>query len=425
MSGLAVVTAARRYRALLISPGVVRVALPSLIGRMPYGMTTLLFVLAVQHGTGSYTVAGLATAAHSGLTALTAPWLGRMADRGHAAVVLASTGVLYATLLCALVVALSMHAPVLVILMIAGLSGALNPPIGAVTRVVLPGLAPNQADTAYALDTIFVELTFVTGPMLIALIMWMSGPYAAVVVTAALAAIGSVALATAPGLRDRYRSAVATPLRRGERKARLLTASIITVLVVGALESAAYGVIEVAIPAYASELGAASASGAIVAAWSCGSIIGGIWFSGMNPSLSKPKLFALLMTLNTVGFASIMLASGVTSLAALLLLGGLVIAPTTTIECAIVTSLAPIGRTTEAFTWTGTGIYVGFAAGTAISGFVVGRGAGLITTAIIATSLVAVGALLAVTMNRRIGRDCVVSQPVEDTRPRNALPYAG
>ncbi|MBB5870172.1 MFS family permease [Allocatelliglobosispora scoriae] len=425
MSGLAVVTAARRYRALLVMPGVVRVALPSFIGRMPYGMTTLLFVLAVEHGTGSFTVAGLATGAHAALTAVTAPWLGRLADRGHAAVVLASTGIAYAAMLTALIGALWLHAPVAVILLIAGVSGALNPPIGAVTRVVLPGLAPKQADTAYALDTIFVELTFVVGPMLIALITWLSGPYAAVIFTGMLSAGGAVALATAPGLRDRYRGIVTVPLARGERRAKLLTASIVTVLIVGALESAAYGVIEVAIPAYASELGSPSASGAIVAAWSSGSIIGGIWFSGLNPTMRKAKLFALLMTLNTVGFASIMLASGVTSLAALLLLGGLVIAPTTTIECALVTALAPHGRTTEAFTWTGTGIFVGFAAGTSVSGFVVGQGGGLLTTAIIATALVGVGALLATVMSRRISGDCAVSQPVEDIGAVDGIPYAG
>ena len=36
MSGLAVVTAARRYRALLIVPGVKRITVPSVIGRLPY-----------------------------------------------------------------------------------------------------------------------------------------------------------------------------------------------------------------------------------------------------------------------------------------------------------------------------------------------------------------------------------------------------
>lgn len=424
MSGLAVVTAARRYRALLVVPGVVRVAVPSFIGRMPYGMTTLLFVLAVHLGTGSYAVAGLATAAHSGLTALTAPWLGRLADAGHAAVVLCCSGLAYAALLCGLVGALRWHAPVVVIVGLAGLSGMVNPPIAAVTRVVLPRLAPNQADTAYALDTIFMELTFILGPMLIALITWLSDPYAAVVVTALLAAGGSVALATAPGLRERYQAAAAR--REGHApRGRLLTAGIVTVLVVGALESAAYGVIEVAIPAYASGLGAASASGALVAAWSGGSIIGGIWFSGMNPRAGKAKLLAVLMTLNAVGFASIMLAGGVTSLGVLLFLGGLVIAPTTTVECAIVTALAPAGRTIEAFTWTATGVYVGFAAGTAISGFVVGHGAGLVTTAVIATGLVATGALLAIGMRRRITRDCAAGQPAGDTRALDALPYAG
>src|SRR6185369_16664757 len=128
MSGLAVVTAARRYRALLIVPGVKRVTVPSVIGRLPYGMITLLFVLAVHHGTGSYAVAGLATAVNSALAAVTSPWLGRLADRGRAPEVLAITGIGNGLLLCGLVFVLMSGAPVWSILAVAGLAGALNPP---------------------------------------------------------------------------------------------------------------------------------------------------------------------------------------------------------------------------------------------------------------------------------------------------------
>ncbi|MFD0596524.1 hypothetical protein ACFQZ4_33320 [Catellatospora coxensis] len=125
----------------MASPGVARVALPSLIGRLPYGMATLVFILAVQHGTGSYAVAGIATGAHSAITAFTSPWLGRLCDRGHAVAVLRVTGVLYALLLTGMVAALWTHQPVALIIGLAALAGAANPPVGAVTRVVLPGLA--------------------------------------------------------------------------------------------------------------------------------------------------------------------------------------------------------------------------------------------------------------------------------------------
>lgn len=426
MSGLAVVTAARRYRALIASPGVARVALPSLIGRLPYGMATLVFILAVQHGTGSYAVAGIATGAHSAITAFTSPWLGRLCDRGHAVAVLRVTGLLYALLLSGMVVALWTHQPVALIIGLAALAGAANPPVGAVTRVVLPGLAPEHVQTAYAFDAITVELTYVLGPMLIALVTAATNPYAAVVLTALLAAAGSLGLAAAPGLTARYREVrtaslaaaaateaavdagvarTAAAVKRALRAGRLMKLSMVLVLVVGALEAAAYGVMEVAIPKYAADLGAPQAAGAVVAAWSAGSIVGGIWFSGMNPKLSQPKLFALLLCLNTVGFGAMLLAFGLPSLAVILFLGGMVISPTTAVECALVTRIAPAGRSTEAFTWVGTGIYVGFAAGSSISGLLINEGTSLTTIILIATAMVGVGALLATAGRRRIAAD--------------------
>ncbi|MEU8002315.1 MFS transporter [Catellatospora sp. NPDC049111] len=423
MSGLAVVTAARRYRALMASPGVARVALPSLIGRLPYGMATLVFILAVQHGTGSYAVAGIATGAHSAITAFTSPWLGRLCDRGHAVAVLRITGVLYALLLTGMVAALWTHQPVALIIGLAALAGAANPPVGAVTRVVLPGLAPAHVQTAYAFDAITVELTYVLGPMLIALVTAATNPYVAVIVTALLATVGSLGLAAAPGLTARYREVRTAALAaaattsdlssaartRALRANRLMRLSLVVVLVVGALEAAAYGVMEVAIPKYAADLGAPQAAGAVVAAWSAGSIVGGVWFSGMNPKLGQAKLFALLLCLNTLGFGAMLLAYGLPSLALILFLGGMVISPTTAVECALVTRIAPAGRSTEAFTWVGTGIYVGFAAGSSISGLIINQGTSLSVVILIATAMVATGALLAIAASRRIAADAAAN----------------
>jgi MFS family permease len=396
MSGLAVVTAARRYRALLIVPGVKRVAVPSVIGRLPYGMITLLFVIAVHHGTGSYAVAGLATAVNSALTAVTAPWLGRLADRGRAPQVLAVTGLANGILLCAMVFALMSQAPVGAILAIAGLAGAANPPIGAVTRVVLPRVAPHLAGTAYALDTILVELTYVLGPALIAAIAAVSGPYAAVFVTAFMSAAGSVGLASAPAAR--YNASSESTTESSVSRTRMFSFTLAGLILAGVFEAAAYGVMEVAIPAYANDLGQPGGAGAVIAAWSAGSIIGGVWFSGRSDKAlgrSQWRVFAVLCTLNAIGFAAIMLSTGLLSLGLILLVGGLVIAPVTTIEIALVALLVPAARRTEAFTWTSTGVFVGYSGGAALAGAIAADGGGLTASALAATALVTLGAVLA------------------------------
>jgi MFS family permease len=409
-------TAVRRHRALFATPGVARVMLPSLLGRLPIGMSTLLFVLVVAAGTGSYAAGGLAAAANSALTAVTAPTLGRWADRGRAVAVLTATCLAQAGLFIALVLALRADVPVALVITLAGLAGAVNPPIGAVTRVVLPRLAPDPqaVQTAYALDAISVELTFVVGPMVVGLIAAVTNPYVATLVAAILTVTGALALATAPGLRAAYERSTVRPAPTRRRRSPLRTPGMVVVLLVAGLQSAAYGVLEVAIPAHAEHLGRPEAAGPVVAAWSAGSIVGGLWYSGQTWRTPPARQYAVLMCANTVGFGSVLLATGLPSLGVLLFLAGLVISPTTAVEYALVTALAPGDTATEAFTWAGTAVYLGFAAGSAVAGTalssMLGTGRGLLIAGLVAVSFVLVGAVLAVAFQRRIAPDRSLSQ---------------
>lgn len=189
---------------------------------------------------------------------------------------------------------------------------------------------------------------------------------------------------------------------------------MIVVLAVAGLEAAAYGVLEVAIPAHAGHLGQPDSAGVLVAVWSAGSIIGGLWYSGQTFRIPPNRQYAILMCANLLGFGSLLLATGLPSLGVLLFLAGLVISPTTAVEYALVTALAPKGAETEAFTWAGTAVYLGFAAGSALAGSVLSStlatARGLTVSTVVATALVLVGAALTVAYRRRLATDCSVSQ---------------
>ncbi|GIF66820.1 MFS transporter [Asanoa ishikariensis] len=387
--------ALRRYRDLLRTPGVVRIAVPSLVGRLPIGMLTLLFVLVVAAGTGSYGAAGLATAANSALTALVGPVLGRLADRGWAVGVLVWCGVVQAALLVALVLALRAGAPAWTAILLAGLAGAVNPPIDPVTRAVLPRIAPKHVHTAFALDAIAIELTYVVGPALVGLITALADAYAATLVAAAVTVAGSIGLATAPPVRRGWPAPPAT--RR--RVSPVRSSGMLVVLAVAGLASVAYGLMEVAIPAHAAMEGHADQAGLLVAVWSAGSIAGGLWYAGRTFRTPPWRQYGILMLGNVVGFGVILLQQNLWSLAVLLLFAGLFIAPTTTLEFTLVAQLTPDESRAEAFTWANTAVYLGFAAGSALAGTalepVLGTPDGLLVAGACAVGVVAVGALVA------------------------------
>jgi MFS family permease len=401
-----VLTAARRYRALFATPGAARVLLPSIVGRLPMGMSTLLFVLLVHQGTGSYPVAGLATAANAALMAVSGPLLGRLADAGRAATALAVAGVAQAIILIGLVASLRAGAGPVVAIALAGLAGAANPPIGAVTRVLLPRLTARGelSHAAYAFDAIVVELTFVIGPMLVAAVTAATDAYVAAVLTAVFTAVGALGLATAPLVRAAYPQPTATaPTKRG---GALSLPGIRIVLLVGGMQAVAYGVLEVAIPAFAADRGAADLAGLVVAVWSVGSITGGLWYSGRSPAMSLSRQYLLLMGLNAIGFALVMLATGLLGLAAALFVGGLVVSPVTAVEMALVTRLAPAHARTEAFTWSTTAVCVGYAVGGAIAGGVAALSPSgpdaLRLAALTATAFVIVGTVVAALCQRSV-----------------------
>jgi MFS family permease len=386
--------AARRYHALFTAPGVRNVFAASIVGRLPVGMAMLLFVLVVHAGTGSYAVAGLAAAANSAATALFGPTMGRLADRGHTALLLVVTGLAQGASLVALVFALRGHLDASVIVAIAAVTGAVNPPIAAVTRTVLPRLAPDEESkqTAFALDAVLVETTFVVGPAIIVAIQSFSDAYAATLFAAALNVVGSLWLAAAPSVRHGY--VVDAPPRHANRWRRIIgplaSRGLRVVLVVSILEAAAFGVLEVAIPAYTNAIGRSELGGLLYAVWSGGSIIGGLWFGGQDFTAPLHRQYLILMCLNLLGFSGVLLAGGPASLAILLFLAGLAISPTTAVEAALVADLSPEEARTEAFTWSGTAIYLGFALGSGLAAVALSGSLGT-TSALTSATLLAVG----------------------------------
>jgi hypothetical protein len=112
------------------------------------------------------------------------------------------------------------------------------------------------------------------------------------------------------------------------------------------------------------------------------------------------------MCLNVVGFASILLGTGLWSLAAVLLFAGVFIAPLTAVEFLLITQLAPRGTETEAFTWANAAVYLGFAAGSAVAGTalapVLGTASGLTTSVLVTVGVVGAGAVLAVALRGRL-----------------------
>jgi hypothetical protein len=223
-----------------------------------------------------------------------------------------------------------------------------------------------QRETAYAMVSIVFEFAVVTAPALVAAIVAVSSPQVAVLAAAALGAGASIAFTTTPVSR-RWRG---TPHEVGWL-GPLGAPGMRTVFGVLVAFGAAVGIVQVAVPAFAADRGSAATGGVLLAALSAGSLVGGLVYGARSWPGSAPRRLALLLLGLGVAFALLAVAGTQIGLAALLVLSGLLLAPTTVIGSTLLDTVAPAGTVTEAFTVMVMAIVVGTAVGNAAGGSIV------------------------------------------------------
>jgi MFS family permease len=383
-----------RYAELLRAPGVLRLVVFAIGGRVPQGMLALAFVLLMRDTGHSYAEAGVVEATHALALAATAPLLGRLVDRLGPRAVMLPLGVLFPLALVVFTAAADRGAGVVVLAPLSAVTGALLPPLGASMRALWPRLvpAPELRRAAYGLEASLQEIIFVCGPLLAAVIGGAS-PAAAVLAAAALSGVGTVGFALSP-------SPPVAPDEAAERaptRAGALAAPGVRVVLLVALGmGASFGIVEVAAPAFAEEHGALRSEGGIaLAAFALGSLVGGLWAgSRRDGRAASSRLAVALVAYAAAMFLPGAVAGSLAVLAALLAVAGFNIAPAFAAAYGLLDALAPPGTATEAFAWISTAVVAGVAAGSAAGGAIV-EGAGSSSAFLVAAGCAATGAAVA------------------------------
>jgi MFS family permease len=362
------------YTRILRSPGVAIVVFATLIGRMPIGISGLAILLFVREVTGSFASAGLCAGALALGSAIGAPLEGRLIDRRGVQTLL-PLAVVHAAGLLAVLAAGEAAAPTPVLAGASLLAGIATPPVSSVLRSRWPFLLAEQPElipSAYALDSVMIELIFVIGPLVTTLVVTTVGAQYALVVSAACALAGvMLMLAALRGRPGPQRTADgARALGLGALAAPGLRTLVLASLPLGFT----LGTIEVVIPAFSAQEGARELAGVLLAVWSAASGVGGLAWGVLGsrvPLIEAHLRFAWLLPLALV---PMLLAGSPLAMAPLVILAGLPIAPLIASRNQLVEHVAPAGTATEAFTWPLTALVGGVALGAATAGTVIEAG---------------------------------------------------
>ena len=355
-----------RYAALLALPHLKATIIASVIGRLPIGIAGLAILLLAQSASGSFARAGATTGCYVAGLATVAPLLGRLIDRRGPRAVLLICGGVYPVALCALVASLLASAPTWVSLPIAAAAGASYPPITVCMRTFLKRRLGDDAllATAYSLESVLIETIFIVGPMLVAGFVAAASAAWAVAFAAACGALGTILFLRSPPFSD-WRI---EPLRSAGLFGPLSEPGFLRLLGVILCYSTAFGLVEIGVTAFAAEAGAPALAGVMLGLMSIGSVAGGLIYGSRGWHLPLGRQFALTLAVMGIGIGPLTLVANPWLFAVLAVLAGVVMAPALTIQSMLVARTARGEHSTEAFTWSATGLLAGFGLGLAVGG---------------------------------------------------------
>jgi MFS family permease len=246
--------------------------------------------------------------------------------------------------------------------------------------------------SAFALDSVLTETIFIAGPLLTALLVATISPGAALVLSAAAVTSGVVVFLAALPPAEEPDVDAASPGRLGALRAPGIQTLVLSMLPMGF----AFGALEVALPAFATNRGRPELAGVLVAIWSVGSAAGGLVYGARTRRLPLNSVHLRVALMLPLTFVPLVLGGTPATMALLVIPAGVFIAPLIATRNELAGRVAPPGSMTEALTWPLTALVGGVSLGAAAAGELV-EASGWRAAVLLAVAAACVGAIVALT----------------------------
>ncbi|MEJ1117959.1 MFS transporter [Phyllobacterium sp. CCNWLW109] len=358
---------ANPYKEIFAAPGSVAFSASGFIARLPLGMVTLGIVTMLSQTHGTYWLAGAVSATFALSNALIAPQVSRLMDRFGQSRVLPISSLITIAALAGLMLAAHYRTPDWTLFLFAMLAGFM-PSMTALVRARWTEIYRDtpKLRTAFAFESVVDEVIYMVGPIIaigfsVALFP-QAGPLAATLLLAVGSALFVAQKSTEPAIHPQDRTDNASVIRLPS-----LQIIAVTLAAIGAL----FGTAEVTAIAFAEGQGQKAAAGIALASYAAGSLIVGLVFGALKLQMPLAKQFLLAIGLAMLTTLPLLIVEGIGGLSIALFLAGAAVSPTIIISMGLIERIVPAAKLTEGITWAMTGVMIGMALGSSLSGWVI------------------------------------------------------
>lgn len=386
---------ANLYRDLFTPPGTGYFAAAGLLARLPLPMTGIGIITLLSQLRGSYALAGAVSATFVLAYALLSPQISRYVDRyGQHRVLPVATAVSIAGFIILIVASHRLMADGM--LFLGALLAGFMPSMSAMVRARWTALYRGQPrlQTAYSLETVLDELTFIVGPPLSIGLSLSLFPQAGLLLAALLLFLGAFSLV----VQRSTEPPIVANLGHGPKESVIHLASVQRVTLLMVAMGVIVGTVDIVSVAWAEQLGQPAAASLVLSAYAVGSCLAGLGYGALNLQTPLHRLLVLGGLATAATTLPLMLVTSLTGLTLAVLVAGIFFAPTMIVAMSFIERRVPENRLTEGMTWLLAGLNVGVALGAALAGQVVDKAGSQLGFSV---ALVAGAVILLITLRSR------------------------
>ncbi|MFG6403732.1 MFS transporter [Microbacterium sp. P04] len=332
----------------------------------------LPLLYAVTAATGSIALGGVAVGLYGAAASFLAPVRAWLIDRFGARPVLAILVIAFGATIAALAAISLLGGPSVLLIALAGVAGAVAPPLGPTMRVAWGTLAPTSdlLRKGLSFDAVVEELLYLAGPALAGLALAVIAPGHALLVPAALVIVGGLLFVATPvvgGMGARAREEVGPEHRESLLRDARFVGMLLPALVAGGIS----GTISVTVPVVLADDGGPAAAGVALGLFAGGSAVGGLLYGAIKMPGSPARQLIVLATGLLVVSSLVAVVTGAVAVSIVLASAGVFFSPVMVVAYIAAHAAGGAHRQNSATTWVNTSHNIGGAGGSILAGVLI------------------------------------------------------